>query len=267
MPFAPPLKIYQVDDETAPYLVRYDEFAAGSYVDAHSHRLGHLNYTAYGTMTIETQGKSLIAPPQYGVWIPPGVEHNCYVQQAIVYRSFYVQPDLCADLPNQACIMRISAIARSVLTDLAHRNIRRPSAAEDVRLAQVMLDQMRLAKSEHSYLPQARSASLGAVLDALTTDPGSRRSVAEWAQSVHLTERTLARHCVHELGMGLAEWRQRLRHLCAVEALGLGQTVQEIAFDLGYSTASAFIAMFQREAGMPPEQFRREFGMTAHQGT
>jgi AraC-like DNA-binding protein len=34
--------------------------------------------------------------------------------------------------------------------------------------------------------------------------------------------------------------------------------VQEIAFDRGYSTASAFIAMFQREAGTTPEQYRRE---------
>ena len=31
------------------------------------------------------------------------------------------------------------------------------------------------------------------------------------------------------------------------------------AYDLGYSTPSAFIAMFQRESGLPPEQFRREF--------
>ncbi|MFM9922371.1 helix-turn-helix domain-containing protein [Variovorax sp. H27-G14] len=35
--------------------------------------------------------------------------------------------------------------------------------------------------------------------------------------------------------------------------------MQEIAFDLGCSTASAFIALFQRQAGTTPEQYRRKF--------
>ena len=42
--------------------------------------------------------------------------------------------------------------------------------------------------------------------------------------------------------MSLGEWRQRLRFLCAIDRLEAGQPVQQIAFDLGYSTASAFIA-------------------------
>ncbi|MPM52561.1 hypothetical protein SDC9_99321 [bioreactor metagenome] len=59
--------------------------------------------------------------------------------------------------------------------------------------------------------------------------------------------------------MSLGEWRQRLRYLRAVDALECGQSVQAISLDLGFSTPSAFIAMFQREAGLSPEQFRREF--------
>ena len=74
-----------------------------------------------------------------------------------------------------------------------------------------------------------------------------------------MTERTLARHCQRELGMSLGEWRQRLRYLQAVDRLEADMSVQDIAFDLGYATASAFIAMFQRVTGMAPEQFRREF--------
>ena len=35
------------------------------------------------------------------------------------------------------------------------------------------------------------------------------------------------------------------------------RSVQEIAFDLGYSSGSAFIAMFARQAGCTPEQYRR----------
>ncbi len=252
------LKIYDVDSATAPYLLRYDEFAAGSFAEPHCHRLGHLNFTVHGTMSIDTDGQHMVAPPQYGVWIPPLVQHHCYVQHAAVYRSFYVQAALCADMPQCACMLRISPIVRSILADFAQRDLRVPQAPEDLRLAEVMVDQLRQAKSEGSYLPQAQEPALVAVLDGLRADPGNRQSMAAWAAQVHMTERTLARHCQRELGMALGEWRQRLRHLRAVESLGQGRPVQEIAFDLGYSTASAFIAMFQREAGMSPEQFRRE---------
>ncbi len=45
--------------------------------------------------------------------------------------------------------------------------------------------------------------------------------------------------------------------LAAIEALDSHRSIQEIAFDMGYSTGSAFIAMFQRQAGCTPEQYRR----------
>ena len=253
------LSIFDVEQVTDDYLLRYDEFDAGSFAPMHHHRLGHLNFTPHGTMSIDTVNQHFVAPPQYGVWIPAGVEHNCYVQHAAVYRSLYVQPTLCADLPQQACMLRISPIVRSVLADFAQRQLQVPRSAADIRLAQVMVDQLCQARLEGSYLPQAQTPALVAILQGLRADPGSRTTVAAWAAQAHMTERTLARHCQQELGMGLSEWRQRLRHLCAVDALGQGKTVQEIAFDLGYSTASAFIAMFQRETGVTPEQFRREW--------
>ena len=256
------LQIFDVEAVASAYVLRYDEFAAGSYVHMHSHRMGHLNYTPHGTMRIDTAEAHFLAPPQYGVWIPPQVEHNCHVQHAALYRSFYVQPQLCAELPQKACMLRISPIVRSILADFAQRDVRVPESAADLRLAQVMVDQLCQARLENSFLPQAQSPALQAVLAGLRAEPSSRQSMADWAAQVHLTERTLARHCQQELGMGLAEWRQRLRHLCAVDALGEGKTVQEIAFDLGYSTASAFIAMFQRETGMTPEQFRRDMALS-----
>jgi AraC-like DNA-binding protein len=58
--------------------------------------------------------------------------------------------------------------------------------------------------------------------------------------------------------MSFGEWRQRLRFLAAIEALESARSVQDVGFDLGYSTSSAFIAMFARQAGCTPEQYRRQ---------
>lgn len=249
----------KVDDITAPFYVRYDEFGAGTWADAHSHRLGHLNYTPHGTISMETADERFVSPPQYGIWIPPGVEHSCYLQHAAVYRAFYLQPELCAALPQRSCLLKISPIVKSVLADFNQRGVEIPSTPQDLRMAQVLLDQMCGSEVQGSYLPDGQTEALQEVLDALKQEPGHRLSVAEWAERVHLTERTLARHCQNELGMSLGEWRQRLRYLRAVDSLEHGQSVQSIALDLGFSTPSAFIAMFQREAGVSPDQFRKEF--------
>lgn len=257
------LRIEDVEGIDACYYFRYDEFSAGSRADWHSHSWGHLNYAAHGTMETETPGARFLTPPQHAAWIPPDVPHSSTLQHAVVYRAIYIAPSLCAALPPEACILPVSPIIRAVLADLAARDIRRPEAPADLRLAQVVVDELAKAPVLHSYLPGASTPALAQVLQALQAEPGDHRSVADWAQQVHLTERTLARHCLRELGMTLGEWRQRLRFLRAVDALEAGHTVQQIAFDLGYSTASAFIAMFQRETGSAPEQYRRAFCASA----
>ena len=119
------------------------------------------------------------------------------------------------------------------------------------------VDQLQQAPVHECYLPYASSPGLLAILETLQAEPGNNQPLAHWALQVHVSERTLARQFVRELGMSFGEWRQRLRYLAAIEALETSRSVQEIAFDLGYSSGSAFIAMFARQAGCTPEQYRR----------
>ncbi|MDM0090106.1 MULTISPECIES: helix-turn-helix transcriptional regulator [unclassified Variovorax] len=253
------LRIQDVEGKPGPFYFRYDEFDADSVAAAHGHSWGHLNYAAHGTLQMDTEGLRMLSPPQYAVWIPPDVVHSCHLRHAIAYRAIYVERALCARLPATPCTVRVGPIVRSILADFAARALLEPRTEADLRLAHVVVDQLAQAPQQRCYLPDAQSPALVAVLDALQAAPDDHRSLADWAQQVHVTERTLARHCQRELGMSLGEWRQRLRFLRAVDALEAGHTVQQIGFDLGYGTASAFIAMFQREAGTTPEQYRKEF--------
>ena len=253
------MTIANVEGLAGEYFFRCDELDANAHADTHSHSWGHLNYAAHGTMSLHVGGRELVAPPQYGIWIPPHVPHSCHLRHAVVYRAFYVAPSAGARLPSEVAVLRIGPIIKTVLADLAARGVQQPHTEADLRLAQVMVDQLAQSQSRPHYLPAAQHPALNRLLDALQTRSDDHRAAAELAAGIHMTERTLARHCQRELGMSLGEWRLRLRYLQAVDRLEGGMSVQDIAFDLGYSTASAFIAMFQRAAGMPPEQFRREF--------
>jgi transcriptional regulator GlxA family with amidase domain len=119
------------------------------------------------------------------------------------------------------------------------------------------VDQLTLAPRAGSYLPGSSDPALGAVLQMLEAHPGDPRSLPELAQAAHTTERTLMRRARRDLGMSFAEWRQRLRVVKAMALLEAGQTVESIALDLGYGSASAFITMFKRLVGATPDEFRK----------
>ncbi len=237
---------------------RYTEFGPGARTEAHAHDWGQLNFVSHGVMQLDVGGKRLISPPQYGVWIPPSWEHSTYNAQAATYRSLYVSLDLSRQMPSLPCTLVISPILRAILSDFAVRDVSAPQSDADLRLARVALDQLKAAKPHEAYLPYAASSELQAVLQAVQAEPGNHGSLAQWAARFNMTTRTLERRCVRELGMSLGEWRRRLRFTLAIEALEAGRPIQQIAFELGYGTPSAFIVMFRRAAGTTPEQYRAQ---------
>ncbi|KAA0986534.1 AraC family transcriptional regulator [Pseudomonas sp. ANT_J12] len=241
----------------APVYFRYADFDTHEYASAHRHPWGTLEYSANGVLHMEIGSSRFMSPPQYAVWVPPQTEHSFYSNQPINYRAVCLAPSLCRDLPQQACTLAISDILKAILKDFAARDVKIPEQDTDVRLAQVLVDQLQQAPEHACYLPYASSPGLLGILEALQAEPGDNRPLAAWATQIHVSERTLARQFVRELGMSFGEWRLRLRFLAAIEALGSQHSIQDIAFDMGYSTGSAFIAMFQRQAGCTPEQYRR----------
>ncbi|MNO96774.1 HTH-type transcriptional repressor of iron proteins A [compost metagenome] len=252
------LAIPTFDQLPAPVYFRHDEFGADTHSAPHRHAWGQLNYTAHGVMHLDVAGERFLSPPHYAVWVPPDTEHGCYNPQAIVYRSMYLERSLCAALPTQPCSLMISEILKAILGDFARRGLKVAQDGRDQRLVQVLIDQLHQAPTQSCYLPFAQTEGLRQVLDALGNAPGDNRPLADWAAQVHVSERTLARQFMRELGLSFGEWRMRLRFLRAIEALEAGLPIQAIAFDLGYSSASAFIAMFQRQAQCTPEQYRRQ---------
>ncbi len=252
------LRIPEFAELPAPLFFRYDEFAAHSHAHPHRHPWGQLNYSAHGVMQLEVAGQRFISPPSYGIWIPPHAIHSAYNRHSIVYRSVYLDLSLCADLPQQACSVVMNDILKAILNNFAERDVQIPQSAADRRLGQVLVDQLHAAAIEHSYLPYASSTQTSFVVDSLRAEPGNADTLAQWAERVFVSERTLARQFMRETGISFGEWRQRLRFLAAIEQLETQQSIKEIAFYLGYSSPSAFISMFQRHAQCTPEQYRRQ---------
>ena len=245
-------------DPPDPLSFRTEDYPAGMVWPVVTLPWGKLNYAVRGLMQTTIGGVHYLSPPHYAIWNPPDVPHACQNRDAVRYVSIYVVRELCADLPAEPCTLNLSPLIKAILADFDARRVRVPKSDADLRLAQVLVDQIRLAPRHASYLPVSDDPVLRIVLEALQRDPGDRRSLAEWARITGTTERTLSRHCQRDLGMSFAEWRQRMKLVAALSRLEEGQPVRQVALSLGYGNASAFIAMFHRLTGTTPDQMRKD---------
>jgi AraC-like DNA-binding protein len=234
--------------------------AAGLYPE-HQHAWGEFVYAFSGVMEVKVAGHHYLAPPQYGIWLPPNLEHVGLNRYEAHHSSLYLAPSVCtAILPATPCALTVSPLVRALLEHLQQQGLQQPGNAADARLLQVLVDQLANAPAAGSYLPSSDDPALGAVLRLLEENPGDNRSLPALAAAAHTTERTLMRRCQRDLGMSLADWRQRLRVVKAMPLLEAGQTVETIALDLGYGSASSFISMFKRLMGATPDEFRKGAG-------
>ncbi|CNH82066.1 AraC family transcriptional regulator [Yersinia pekkanenii] len=236
---------------------RCEAFNANTEFLPHSHPYGQLICVTSGVVAMSIVGQRFLAPPEFSVWIPAGIEHSSHNRKPMQFRAIDIALELCDELPDTACLMNVSPIFNAIVEDCFARGLLIPESDQDMRLALVLIDQLKVSPVQRTYLPTSQDKLLSPILAALERCPSDNTSLSLWAKRVYTTERTLSRRCQQELGMSFSEWRQRLRFLHAISLLEQGKTVQNVALDVGYSSASAFIAMFQHISGTTPERFRR----------
>lgn len=241
----------------APIFFRSATVPAHASYPRHRHPWGEFVYSFSGVMEVKIAGHHYLAPPHYGIWLPPDVEHVGLNRHEACHCSLYVERGLCSTLPAAACAVTVRPLMRSILDHLRQYPPELSPTDEEARLMRVLVDQLAAAECAGSYLPTSDDPVLGPILRAMEEHPGDNRPLAELVSLADSTERTVMRRCQRELGMSFAEWRQRLRVVKAMSLLEEGMTVQGIAAYFGYGSASAFIAMFRRVVGLTPAEYRK----------
>ena len=206
-------------------------------------------------MTVTTATATWVVPSQQAVWVPAGVYHEVYSAGPLAMRSLYVHPDASGDLPGECCVMAVEPFLRELIVKIADLVECDELPASYARLVGVVLDELRDLKTAPLHLPLPRDARLKVVTDSLMAEPGDNRDLTEWGRHAGASARTMARLFRRETGMTFAGWRRRLRLLAAVSRLGTGDSVTTVAYDLGYHSPSAFVAMFRRALGASPGRY------------
>lgn len=237
----------------APVWFRVESMPDNGTYPSLRHDWGEFVYCYSGVTELRTGAQVLIAPPHMAFWIPAGVDQIGYNRRATVHVSIYIEQALCTGMPEQATSLRVTPLLAAMLDRLQDAQFN--GTPQQERLLRVMVDEMALCHVTQSFLPDSDHPALRRLLAALHDDPADRRTTGSLARAFGLSERTLLRLCQRELGMPLSEWRNRLRVVRAIAQLQDGHSVETIALDLGYATASAFIAMFRGITGDSPARY------------
>ena len=229
----------------------------------HSHPRAQLVYASAGVMTVATGRGTWVVPPQQAVWVPAGITHSVASSGGLAMRTLYVHPAATGALPGDCCVVTVSALLRELILRAAAFSPDAPVSEPEERVLRLILDELASLRPEPLHLPRPLEPRLRAVTDRLSADPADDRPLVGWAQEAGASERTLARLFLRETGLTFGAWRQRLRLLTAIARLAEGQAVTTVAYDLGYESPSAFIAMFRRTLGTSPGRYVKGAGSAA----
>jgi len=223
---------------------------------AHAHEWDQLTYAASGVMRVDTADTSWTVPPHTAVWVPAGVEHSEHMFAPMTMRTLYFAPKLVARLPRTECrAVNISSLLRELILHASRHGALDRRTASHAHAIGMLLDQLATVTTVPLQLPTPRDDRARRVAAFLRDAPDEGASVAALARRAGASRRTIERLFARETGMTMAEWRRRLRLLHAVRLLAEREAVTSVALAVGYSSVSAFIAVFKKEFGVTPRHY------------
>lgn len=242
-------------DVPRPVAALAAEYPPGWYDPPHTHKRGQLIYASSGVLACSTPSAAFVVPPQRALWVPPGVLHDGRSRGHVSLRSLFLDETVAARLPPGCFTIEVSPLLRELIVEATRIDIEYDSNSRDGRVMELIVDEIGAARSASISVPMPQHAKLLKVCEAILANPAQDDVLDDWAHAAGMCRRTFTRAFRDETGITFALWRQNVRLMEALSRLSAGLPVTRVAVDVGYSSPSAFTAMFRRAFGVPPTQY------------
>ncbi|TDV65820.1 helix-turn-helix transcriptional regulator [Pseudomonas sp. LP_7_YM] len=245
-------------DLPRPLYARAESLSAGSWTPTHRHNWVQFSYAISGVLGVQTEQGSFFAPPQWGVWIPAGLDHEVVTSTRAEMRSLYIRTQDSCGAPERCRVLEVTPLVRELIKSFCLLPADYPEHdSPEARLVQVLLDQLVTLPEVGFSLPLPRHTRLLSLCNELIEEPSQNITLTYWAARLNMSEKTLMRLFQRETGLSFRGWRQRARLLASLNALEEGDSVTRTALDCGYDSTSAFIAAFKGLFGFTPGELFR----------
>jgi len=196
-----------------------------------------------------------VVPPRRAVWIPAKTPHSIVMSGPVSMRTLYLRARMARKLPRSCCVVNVSALLQElVLYACRFPRMNRKSKAH-AHLIDLILDQLDAVQAIPLQLPAPADSRAQRVAAILQKDAGAVRSLAAACRQAGASKRTIERIFERETSLSLGKWRQQLRLLRSLQLVAAGEKITSAALEAGYSTPSAFIAMFRKALGTTPRRY------------
>lgn len=245
-----------VDSVSRPVMALSATLAGKDWENAtHQHRKAQLIYSVRGILNCEIEDGVWIVPPQCALWIPGDLPHSAWGSGEVECHCLFIEPDAAPDLPSSCCTISVSPFLRELMLKATTvPELYEPGGREE-RLLAVLLDELVAAPVEDLHLPMPYDPRLRRLAEMLLAAPADKTSKAAWARRIGMSERSMSRLLLHEIGMSFSRWRRQLHVTLALQQMTKGESVQSVALELGYENASGFVTMFRKTVGKPPARY------------
>jgi AraC-like DNA-binding protein len=239
------------------------EFSHGHVIPDHFHPEDQLVYASRGVMTVETFDGTWVVPPRRAVWIPAKTPHRVAMSGQVSMRTLYLRRGMAKTLPRSCCVVNVSPLMQELIVHACqYPRITRRSKMH-AHLIDLILDQLEGVQAIPLQLSTPSDQRAMRVARILERQPADARSLVALCRQAGASKRTIERIFARETSLSLGKWRQQLRLLRSLQLLAAGEKITTAALEAGYSTPSAFIAMFRKALGTTPRQYCKEQPATA----
>ncbi len=255
-----------------PVRCRARELDSDNQFEPHHHAWGQLAYCARGLLQVtvfhpeDADGEhspletTTIVPPSRAVWIPPLARHAVTIVESAQLLTLYIDAEAVPSHWSRSRVLVVSPLLRELVHAL--NRPQRPQHKAGRALLTLLLDEMEHADTQPLGVPMPNATGsdrrLRNLCEAVMQAPAQHATLAAWATHVGASERTLARLFRDELGTSFQRWRQQVVLAHALPMLARGVPVGRVAEASGYSSESAFSAMFKSAMGLPPTHLREQ---------
>lgn len=219
--------------------------------EVHSHDYSHLVFIHQGCQIISTDKDSLLSMPGSLIYIPAGVPHRADAlkqsQVSLLRLPLGSIPEL-----TEICILDISPIVTQLFSLWENGG---PKPKLEPHYIQVLMDQCTLCKAVDNPLiaKEGMDRRLLPVIDALSNKPSIKLSISDLSKQTGASVRTLNRLFLTSFKASFREIRQKVVMERAEKMMAKGISATEIAFELEYSSLSAFSTAFKEHQKKAPQ--------------
>lgn len=231
------------------------DFVHGHAIPEHFHTEDQLVYACRGVMTVNTREGVWVVPAQRAVWIPARIPHSIVMSGAVSMRTIYFRARLVRHLPRTCCVVNVPPILQELILHACTYPSLNRRAKVQAHLIAVIIDQLGTVRAVPLQLPSPSDPRAARVAAALQGNPSEQRSLQAICKQAGASKRTIERIFQSDTRLSLGKWRQQLRLMRSIQLLAAGEKIAYAALEAGYSTPSAFIAMFRKTLGTTPGRY------------